>query len=187
MTHIYSRSADGRTAAAIPGRPGRLIGHCSFLILVLFAACPANAQQQISPSDMPRPGMTQDRLYDLIVDIGTDVVISGNIVQFSYDDVRLICISDSAADRMRIISPIVDLVEIGSDQMLLAFAANFHTVLDVRYALSDGVIYAAYIHPLSPLTNAEVLSAIRQVATARNTFGNEYTSGALVFPGATAQ
>ena len=105
-------------------------------------------------------------------------------MQFTYDDVRLICISDTSADRMRIISPIVALAEIDSEQMLLALAANFHTVLDARYALSEGVIYAAYIHPLSPLSNAEVLSAIRQVATAKNTFGNEYSSGALVFPGA---
>ncbi len=29
--------------------------------------------------------------------------------------------------------------------------ANFHTALDARYAISDGVIYAAFIHPLSSL------------------------------------
>jgi len=141
----------------------------------------ADAQDRPAPS-----AMTQDRLHDLIVDTGTNVVIAGNVVQFEYQGVRLICISDVAADRMRIISPIVELAKIGTRQLLLALSANFHTALDARYALSDGIMYAAFIHPLSPLSDSEVLSAIRQVATANLTFGNEYTSGTLVFPGGAA-
>ena len=53
-----------------------------------------------------------------------------------------------------------------------------------RYdAISEGMLYSAYIHPLSPLTDDEVLSAIAQVAKANITFGTEYSSGALVFGG----
>lgn len=156
-----------------PENSGKAFVKTIVLFLVLFSACAATAQET----------MTQNRLHDLIVDIGTDVMISGNTVQFTINDVRLICISDSAADRMRILSPIIELSEIDGEQLLLALAANYHTVLDARYALSEGVIYAAYIHPLSSLSEGELLSAISQVATARITFGNEYSSGALVFPG----
>ncbi len=127
--------------------------------------------------------MTQDRLQDLILQAGSDVIISGNLVRFTYEDANLLCISDVSADRMRIISPIVELSEIGVDQLLLALTANFHTVLDARYAISDGVVYALFIHPLGPLSEGEVLSAIRQVARARNTFGTEYSSGELIFGG----
>ena len=131
-------------------------------------------------------GMTQDRLQDIILEVGSDVLISGNVVRFNFGGAELLCISDVTADRMRIVSPVVDLREIESEQLLIALAANFHTVLDARYAISDGSIYAAYIHPLSPLSDEQVLSAIRQVASARNTFGDEYSSGELMFGGARA-
>jgi len=127
--------------------------------------------------------MTQDRLQDLILQAGSDVIISGNLVRFTYEGANLLCISDVSADRMRIISPIVDLSEIGVEQLLLALTANFHTALDARYAISDGVMYAVFIHPLGPLSEEEVISAIRQVARARNTFGTDYSSGELVFGG----
>ena len=155
--------------------------HHLLLVIFVLLAFTANAQQ-VETS----PGMTKDRLHDLILEVGSDVLISGNMVQFTYDGAILLCISDSAADRMRIISPIIELSEIESEQLLMALAANFHTVLDARYAISDGVMYAAYIHPLRPLSDEEVYSAIRQVARARNTFGDEYTSGELFFGGGTA-
>lgn len=127
--------------------------------------------------------MTQQRLHNLIVSVGADVLIAENFVRFSFDGAELLCVSDVDADRMRIISPIVDVAEVESEQLLMMLVANFHTALDTRYALSDGMIYSAFIHPLSALSDDEVLSAIRQVATARNTFGTEYSSGELVFGG----
>ena len=154
--------------------------HFSLAIFVLLASI-ADAQEV----DVSR-GMTQDRLHDLILEVGSDVVIAENMVRFTYDGADLLCISDVSADRMRIISPIVELSEVDSEQLLIALAANFHTALDARYAISDGVIYAAYIHPLRPLSDEEVLSAVRQVARARNTFGTEYSSGELFFGGGSA-
>ena len=154
--------------------------HIFFSTIILFVVA-ANAGE--APVSTP---MTQERLHDLILEVGADVLISANVVRFSYDGANLLCISDAAADRMRIISPIVELSETDSEQLLLALAANFHSVLDARYALSDGVIYAAYIHPLGPLSDEEVISAIRQVARARNTFGDEYSSGELFFGGGSA-
>ncbi len=149
--------------------------------LFLVLTCTANAQEMVMPSEM-----TQDRLQDLILEVGTNVIISGNIVRFTFDGAELLCVSDISADRMRIISPIIELAEVGSEQLLLALAANFHSALDARYAISDGIIYSAFIHPLTPLSDGEVISAIAQVARARNTFGNEYSSGALYFDGGTA-
>jgi hypothetical protein len=37
------------------------------------------------------------------------------------------------------------------------------------------------IHPLSPLTKEQVVSAIKQVAAARESFGDSYSSGTLFF------
>lgn len=155
-----------------------LIHRCLAGVLALLALATAAAQSAPTPEPM-----TQQHLQNLIVEEGEDVVISGNVVHFSYHGVDLICISDSAADRMRIVSAIRPLSEVDGQQLLLAMAANFHTALDARYALSDGMIYAAYIHPLSPLTEQEFHSAVAQVATAASSFGDEYSSGLLFFPG----
>ena len=62
-------------------------------------------------------------------------------------------------------------------------AANFHTALDGRYATSEGVLYAAFIHPLSPLTEEELASALRQVAALARNFGTTYSSDALLYGG----
>lgn len=125
--------------------------------------------------------MSQDRLHDLILETGQNIVISKNVVRFNFGEVNLLCISDANADRMRIISPIAKVEELEQQQLVLALMANFHTALDVRYAIREGVIYAAFIHPLSPLTDQQVYSAISQVASANRTFGKEYSSGELVF------
>jgi hypothetical protein len=93
--------------------------------------------------------------------------------------------SDETADRMRIISAIKEIDELSGAQLIVALEANFHSALDARYAISDGLVYAAYIHPLSSLSETEFRSAIRQVETAQHTFGSTYSSGELFFPGDT--
>ena len=45
------------------------------------------------------------------------------------------------------------------------------------------MLYAAFIHPLGPLTEAELVSAVRQVSSLASSFGTGYTSGELVFGG----
>jgi len=146
------------------------------LIAILIALCLPHAHADKAP-------MTQEKLQDLILDIATDVVISGNSIQFDVDGTRLICVSDENADRMRIVAPIMSLAETESEQIMLAMAANFHSVLDARYAIGSGIVYAAYLHPLSSLTAEELDAAITQVAVAQQTFGTDYSSGVLVFPG----
>lgn len=148
-----------------------------FLLLSSIAA----AEEQVAP------GMTQQKLHDLIVQVGDEVVISGNVLQFSYEGRKLLCVYDINADRMRIISPIAKVEDVETEQLLLALTANFHTVLDARYAISDGIVYAAYIHPLSPLSDAELVSAVRQVANAGNNFGDTYSSGELFYRGSTVE
>lgn len=128
--------------------------------------------------------MTQQRLHELLEQHAEGVQISSNMVQFNYQNVSMLVVSDRNADRMRIISPIASIADVEPQMLLEAMAANFHSVLDARYAIGDGsMIYAAFIHPLSPLTEAQLMSALGQVASAHATFGTSYSSGALVFPG----
>ena len=99
-----------------------------------------------------------------------------------FKNAQLVCICDPAHDRMRIISPVLELKDVKEEQMVRMMEANFHTALDARYAVSDGVVYSAYIHPLSSLNESMIYSAIKQVSTLRNTFGTYFQSGELTFP-----
>lgn len=94
----------------------------------------------------------------------------------------MLCITDENANRMRIISPVAMEEDLEPDQLKACMEANFHSALDVRYALSEGTVWVAYIHPLQELTKQQAIDAITQVFNAAETFGSTYNSTHLVFP-----
>ena len=102
-----------------------------------------------------------------------------------YNQRPLYCIYDENANRMRIISPIIETINLEEEQLLNALVANFHSALDVKYALSDEIMWSVFIHPLKELNDHQVLDAIDQVHAASTTFGSTYSSTNLVFPGNT--
>jgi len=129
--------------------------------------------------------MNPDKLEELIRKQADTVVTNGNSIQFLYQETPLFCIYDVNANRMRIISPIVETTEIKEEQLLNMLVANFHSALDVKYALSDEIIWSVFIHPLKELSDRQVEDAISQVYTASLTFGSTYSSTDLIFPGNT--
>ena len=129
--------------------------------------------------------MSAEKLKELIVQVSDTVQSNGNNHQFMYKERLLVCIYDENANRMRIISPIVERKEVGEEELLNALVANFHSALDVKYALSDEIIWSVFVHPLRELTDHQVLDAIDQVYLAAMTFGTTYSSTHLVFPGNT--
>ncbi len=92
-------------------------------------------------------------------------------------------ISDVNHDRMRIIAPITKYSAITLDQVKKTMESNFHQALDARYAESNDILYSAFIHPMSPLSEIELIKALDQVATLALTFGTSYTSGELSYAG----
>ena len=102
--------------------------------------------------------------------------------QFVVDETPMFILTDEGHDRMRIISPIKDASEMDADELRVCLAANFHSALDVKYALSEGVLWAAFIHPLSPLRDGQFVDALAQVRSAVLTYGTTFASTDLVFP-----
>ncbi|RMB56910.1 hypothetical protein EAX61_12655 [Dokdonia sinensis] len=96
--------------------------------------------------------------------------------------VSMTCYTDEMHNRMRIYAPITSTESITPDIMNLCMEANFHTVLDVKYAMSDGMLYAAYIHPFKKLTESQFRNAFTQLYSAIKTFGTTYSGGELKFP-----
>lgn len=129
--------------------------------------------------------MNPEKLMDIIERESDTISIQGNSVRFLFNEAMLICIYDENANRMRIISPIVEREKLGEEELLNALVANFHSVLDVKYALSDEIVWSVYAHPLKELSEAQVVDAIQQVYAAALTFGGSYSSTNLVFPGNT--
>lgn len=96
----------------------------------------------------------------------------------------LLVMTDQRADRMRIMIPIRSFNTQRVDDLqlaLIALHANYDRALDARYAIQDGVLWSAFIHPLSSLTRRDLASALAQVQTLRINTGSSYSSGALIF------
>jgi len=102
--------------------------------------------------------------------------------QFMIKDRILVCVTDENNNRMRIMSPIIEQKKLAYTDMLKLMEANFHTALDVKYAISNDLLWSIYIHPLKELSKDEVLSAINQVYSAALTYGTTYNSTSLSFP-----
>ncbi len=109
--------------------------------------------------------------------------VSGNW-KFTYKETLMLCVTDETNNRMRIISPIAESSVLDKDLLLDSMTANFHSALDVKYAISDGILWSVYIHPLKELSNQQVEDAISQVHFAAKTFGTTFSSTPLIFGGA---
>ena len=103
--------------------------------------------------------------------------------QMVIEGTLLMCITDENHNRMRIISPIIEEDRLSNEEKQKLLEANFHSALDARYAISDGYLWSAFIHPLRELTKDQVMDALSQVYTAALTFGTTYNSSGLTFPG----
>jgi hypothetical protein len=130
--------------------------------------------------------MTQEKMENILRAVGSEARGVPGLLEFKIKEVMLVCISDPEHDRMRIIAQIRPVSDLTSEQVAAILEANFHSALDARYATSQGVLYAAFIHPLSSLTEQELRSAAVQVASLTLTFGSSYSSGNLVFGGGRA-
>ncbi len=88
-------------------------------------------------------------------------------------------IADPYHDRIRIIAPIVETWQVDYEDLL---KANFHTTMDIRYAVLENVLYATFLHQLSLLSEAEISTALNQVIMlCINTLYGVYMAGDLVY------
>jgi len=126
--------------------------------------------------------MNNDQLEEILIQLSDSIVGQHGSWQMIIGETYLMCITDQANNRMRIISPIAEMNDITDEQVGEAMEANFHSALDVRYAISDGIMWAAFIHPLRELSSEQAVDAVGQVYSAAVTFGDSYASTFLTFP-----
>ena len=139
--------------------------------LVTTAAC----------AQTPMQMMTVERLDQILQSEVGNVQGGDGQWQFSVSDRTVLVLADAANDRMRVFSPVVPVEDLTAQQVQSMLAANFHTALDARYAVTDGAVVAVYLHPLSTLQDDNFRSALRQVVSLAETFGTSYSSNELNF------
>ena len=130
------------------------------------------------------PGfMTNARLGFLLKSL--DPEISGRPGNWvvTFRDISAQVLTDERADRMRIMIPIAVASDLDKDQLYRMLQANYESALDARYAIAQGLVWVAFIHPLSPLTEGELLLALAQTYNAAETYGSSFSGGLFQFGG----
>lgn len=127
--------------------------------------------------------MTLDDLATLLARTTEDFRRNTTHWQFAHQGVPMACLTDPSFDRMRFIAPIKEMSKIDDETKDAVLEANFHTALDARYGSSNGLLFAAFIHPLSSLEATLAVSALDQVASLVQTFGSHYSGGTLELMG----
>jgi len=126
--------------------------------------------------------MNNAKLDKIIKANSSDVEGKDGYWQFKYKNMYLLLVTDQKHNRMRLITPIIEEEKLPENYFKNALRANFHTALDVKYALADGMMWCVFIHPLKELSEEQVLDAMSQVYYGAVTFGTSYSSTDLVFP-----
>ena len=129
--------------------------------------------------------MTNEKMGKILESVADSIQGNNGQWQLKIKDVFLMCVTDTNHNRMRIISPITEAKQLDEKLKSAALVANFHSALDVKYAIADDILWSAFIHPLKELTEAQVRDAVKQVYAANLTFGTTFSSTDLVFPGGT--
>lgn len=127
--------------------------------------------------------MTNEKLEAIYATISDSIQGNLGAWQFYIQEIPMMSITDANHNRMRIISPITDSNSVNDELLKAALVANFHTALDVKYAVSDGVLWSVFIHPLKELSEDQVKEAVSQVYYANINFGSTFASTSISFPG----
>ncbi|SLN15091.1 hypothetical protein PEL8287_00627 [Roseovarius litorisediminis] len=153
-------------------------------ILLLFPLA-LHAQDTTAPEQQVQPeaAMTLDRLDKIIRALDPDAKSNGHVWQLMISDTAILIVTDETANRMRAITPIRKSADISPEEMTRMMQANFDSALDARYAIAQETLWAAFIHPLSPLEKDEFISGLGQVVNLAQSYGTLYSGGALQYGG----
>jgi len=142
-----------------------------FCLTLFFTSSALNAQN-----------MNNEKLEKIIYTLSDSLIGESGQWQFIVNEVTMLCVTDENNNRMRIIAPVAETSSLTENDLRQCMEANFHSALDVKYAISDDLLWVAFIHPLGELTKGQAIDAIKQVYSAAITYGTTYSSTHLVFP-----
>ena len=166
--------------------------YAAFFVALFWAVAGAACAQ--GPEEGARPDEEESavgdvrieaaaRLREVVRRIDPQAEFNANGALFTVSGVPVTFVYDVNADRMRLAAPVVALEDIEPEIHLRMMQANFESALDARYGVAQGVVWSAFIHPLSSLGSEDFGAGIAQTVNLVRTFGETYSSGVLVFGG----
>jgi len=127
--------------------------------------------------------MNNHKLDDLVRQISPDVQGEVGYWQLNIKGRDILVITDTAHNRMRIMTPIAEQAALNDAEYIRLLEANFASALDAKYALRDGTLWSVFTHPLAQLTDEQFMECFAQVINLANNFGGSYSSSNLIFGG----
>ena len=152
------------------------------LLSMLMLGTATLAQDAPSATQAEEP-MTYERLGKIIFALDENAQPRGPGFELSVSGVPIIVVTDPVADRMRAMVPIRRADELTQGDLQRMMQANFDSALDARYAIANGTLWAAFIHPLSPLEKDQFISGLGQTVNIAKTYGTLYSGGAAQYGG----
>ena len=148
----------------------------------------------VSPLEQPLPppaegepapcvAMNNARLGELLRQLDPELGGGPGNWVIRFQDTPAQVVTDERADRMRIMMPVADATALDREALYRMMQANFESALDARYAIANGLVWVAFIHPLSPLTPGQLSLALAQTYNAAFTYGGAYSGGLFQFGG----
>jgi len=149
---------------------------CCFLFFFSINTSTIHAQDNST-----RVGMNNEIMEKLLKETVEFMEGEAGNWQMIYRERLVFILTDETNNRMRIFSPFVetDSLQTGEKDQLLV--ANFHSALDAKYCIFEGLVMSIYTHPLRELTKDQLLDALLQVVTLADNFRGSFSSTDLIF------
>ncbi len=125
--------------------------------------------------------MTNARLEAILKTVEPNVKGGNGRWEMVRDGVPVMVLTDESHNRMRVIAPASELKQVDQQILMRMMEANFARALDARYAIFQGIVWAAFIHPLDSLRERDFISGLQQVISLVKTTGTTYSSSELQF------
>jgi len=137
------------------------------------------------PKEVVREGTMTIRQMDVIIKLLDSQAKSlrSGVWQFTIEKNTVIIVTDTKANRMRIMVPIRPAEGLKLEEFERITQANFDTALDSRYAIAQKLLWSVYIHPLSELYPRQFIKGIGQTVNLAVTYGKTYNSGLQSYGG----
>lgn len=150
-----------------------------FLPLLLLTARASTASDETElKSEEP---MTNARLERILKTMESSTKGGNGRWEMVRDRIPVLILTDESHNRMRVIAAAAEVKEVDQQILMTMMEANFARALDARYAIFQGIVWAAFIHPLDSLRERDFVSGLQQVVTLVKTAGTTYSSSDLRF------
>lgn len=155
----------------------------ALILLTVPMAAPVYAQDTAPPQVEVEAPMTLPRMAAILLAIDENATVEPGGITLSVANIPVTVVVDPRANRMRVLVPISSASGLSEDDLLRLMQANFDTALDARYAIANDRLWSTFIHPLAELETDQLISGLAQTVTLAQTYGDTYSSGAIMFGG----